>query len=300
MVSDLDKIKIPIFAMAMGWKGRNGFPDTVNNYGFSDATMNMLRRIEKDGYPLGCRDLYSEAVLKRNGINNTVMTGCAAWYDLKYVDSMQLNNCDSEIRKIYVSEPARIENFNQFIGVISFLKSRFPNAEIKAVFHRGVSADEYTSDKAGKALSGLCSKLNQMDIPYEDISFGSDKLSIYEKCDIHIGYRVHAHIYNLSQRRRSILIQEDGRGAGVNQALGLREIFAFEVEPEYKNQFIQKSLRKINLLGKPSETVCFDLDDYLTALEKENYIQFEWAFERMRYYYHNMVEHLSGLKELDK
>lgn len=285
--------------MAMGWKGRNGFPDTVNKYDFSDATMSLLHRIEKDGFPLGCRDLYSEAVLKRSGINNTVMTGCAAWYDLKYVDSTQLNNFGSEIRKIYVSEPARIENFNQFIGVINFLKSRFPKAEIKAVFHRGVSTDEYTSDKAGKALAELCSKLNQMNIPYEDISFGSDKLSTYEECDIHIGYRVHAHIYNLSQRRRSILIQEDGRGSGVNQALGLREVFAFEVEPEYKNQFIQKSLRKINLLGKPSETVCVDIDDYLTALEKENYIQYKWAFERMRYYYGNMRKHLAQLISLD-
>ena len=60
-----------------------------------------------------------------------------------------------------------------------------------------------------------------------DISSGAEGFSVYDDCDLHVGYRVHAHIYNISIRHRSILIEEDGRGAGVNAALQLPRICAY-------------------------------------------------------------------------
>jgi hypothetical protein len=38
--------------------------------------------------------------------------------------------------------------------------------------------------------------------------------------DFHIGYRVHSHIFSLSQRKASILIAEDSRGVGQVAAMG--------------------------------------------------------------------------------
>jgi ketol-acid reductoisomerase len=38
--------------------------------------------------------------------------------------------------------------------------------------------------------------------------------------DFHLGYRVHSHIFSLSQRIPSILIAEDSRGVGQAEAMG--------------------------------------------------------------------------------
>ena len=40
-------------------------------------------------------------------------------------------------------------------------------------------------------------------------------MKFYEKMDFHIGYRVHAHLYFLSRRVPTVLINEDGRGTGM-------------------------------------------------------------------------------------
>jgi hypothetical protein len=38
--------------------------------------------------------------------------------------------------------------------------------------------------------------------------------------DLHVGYRVHSHIFSLSQRKTSVLIGEDSRGIGQVAAMG--------------------------------------------------------------------------------
>jgi len=47
---------------------------------------------------------------------------------------------------------------------------------------------------------------------------------VYEDFDLHIGYRVHAHLYFLSRRIPSILLSEDVRGSGQAKSLGMEEI----------------------------------------------------------------------------
>lgn len=44
--------------------------------------------------------------------------------------------------------------------------------------------------------------------------------ALYGNADLHIGYRVHAHLFCLSRRIPSILINEDSRGVGQAAALG--------------------------------------------------------------------------------
>jgi hypothetical protein len=45
---------------------------------------------------------------------------------------------------------------------------------------------------------------------------------LYGGADLHIGYRVHAHLFCLSRRVPSILINEDSRGVGQAAALGTK------------------------------------------------------------------------------
>lgn len=294
LVENLEDIKVPIFAMALGWNGQNDFSKAVYKYSFSDSTKKLLRRIENDGYSLGCRDFFSERVLQNNGMCNTIMTGCSAWYDLQYINCFDIQN-NGEIKSILLSDPASSGNYKQFLNVIKYVKKRFTHAEIKVVFHRGVNYDKYTDKETGKSLENLCREIKHLNIEYIDISYDSHKMNVYSKCDLHIGYRVHAHIYNLSQRRRSILIEEDGRGAGVDEALGLRQIRAYNELKLVESEYVMKILRRLSPYNTTSEFVCMEIEDYLQELEKNEYVQFEWAFKRMNYYYSKMCKHLSQL-----
>lgn len=295
LVSDLNKLKIPIFALAMGWHGYDFMPVTTYNYYFDESSKILLKRIEENGFPLGCRDYYSEKVLHNNGIKNTVMTGCAAWYDLDYVNTTSIRN-DGEIKNIVISDPANIKNLNELIEIIDFLKKRFPKVILKVAFHRGISADNFTSGRVGQATEKICLVLQEKGVEFCDISYGCNGFDIYNDCDIHIGFRVHAHIYNLSQRRRSILVEEDGRGAGVNEALGLRHITAYDCLKKIDNDFMRKVINRVPIYETSSMYVCKELDDYLIDLERTNYKQMEWAFARMNYFYTQIAEHLQLLK----
>lgn len=290
LMDRLDDIKIPLFAMAMGWKGADGETQTIYGYNFSEKTKSLLDRIKKDGFLMGCRDLLSERVLNYNGYDKTIMTGCAAWYNISY-KGQKIGGGD----RICVSEPANSRNFKQFLLLIDFIKNKYPISEIIAVFHRGISADKLTSDIEGAKREKLKELITKMGIEVLDISYGSDGFAIYDTCRLHIGYRVHAHIYNLSCRKYSILIEEDGRGEGVDEVLGLKGMRT------YYNGFYAAKNKYVKQLCKhmPNniKNLFLELDDYLNFLEKTDYVIFKWAFERMEYYFQNMIVHLKTLEE---
>ena len=240
LVEDLNKIKIPFFALAMGWKGQADLPSTIFNYNFTNSSMKLLKRFEMDGFGLGCRDYFSQNVLRRAGITDTTMTGCVAWYDLKCINENKIVNKGKKIKNIYISDPADSRNYRQFLEIIKYCRNKFRDAEVKVIFHRGIKWDSHTPKEQGKSLEKLCYKLKKYGIEYVDISYGNEQFNLYKSCDLHIGYRVHAHIYSLSQRQRTILIEEDGRGAGVDQALGLKQIKAYDCRKIIDSKYRRK------------------------------------------------------------
>jgi predicted regulator of Ras-like GTPase activity (Roadblock/LC7/MglB family) len=53
------------------------------------------------------------------------------------------------------------------------------------------------------------------------VADGLDRFEkVYSEADLHLGYRVHSHIFSLSNRSASILVNEDTRGVGQVQTLG--------------------------------------------------------------------------------
>lgn len=92
---------------------------------------------------------------------------------------------------------------------------------------------------------------------------------------MHIGFRVHAHIYNLSRRNCSVLIEEDGRGAGVNQALGLCPITAYD----YAVKTWPDGEHMISTVGKSENAYLLQLlDDHLNNLYQVDFLQIRHAF----------------------
>lgn len=289
LVSDINLIQPKLFMMGCGWFGATNKASEVWKYQFGQSTKALLKRVAADSTVFGCRDYYAVRVLKANGFDNSLMTGCPAWYD---IDKLKLRlSKDIIIRSIAVSDPADVKRYgSQSMKICRFLKKRYPNAEMHYFFHRGVKADRYTNRETADIIEKLISGLTHMGFIIHDISYGSDGFSLYDSCDMHVGHRVHAHIYNLSQRKLSVLIEEDSRGAGVNEALGLWSIKAYNNrKKEGASSVFGKAYNKIFDYTAENPYVVRELDTYLGNMENSDYLIMDQAFAHMESYYQNML-----------
>ena len=226
LARDLDNIKVPIIPMGIGWKSFPGDHATLINYRFTAESMKVLRRIQEGTIYFGCRDYLTQAVLQRNGITNTLVTGDPVWYELGSIGHEM--KAPPEVRRI-VYTPSQGQHFHlQSIGVMRLLRDMFPDSEIFCSFHRGTEADMFTTGQEAKRLKLLMHEAKNAGLEVVDTSYDLKRIAFYNSCDIHVGYRLHGHLYFLSTRKPSILLHEDGRGRGASEALGVRGIDAFK------------------------------------------------------------------------
>jgi hypothetical protein len=87
--------------------------------------------------------------------------------------------------------------------------------------------------------------LEENGIDFKDIS-GSESALIqsYTACDLHVGYRVHAHIFCSSISRPSVLLSEDGRGVALKEVVGG---LSFKAYTHRSSSLIAKVLGKLKL-----------------------------------------------------
>lgn len=286
LAPDLSLIKIPIFILGMGWWAADTSPETIYAYQMDDKMLSLLQRVTADTGVLGCRDWYSVNALRNSGLMNGMMTGCPAWYDLEALDKLSLWPEKKELahaKKICVSDPGQTCNFAHMEQLVQYLRDNFSDAEIICVFHRGPKLDRYTDPGVADMQKELMQRLLNMGAKCRDISYGADGFQVYEDCDLHIGFRVHAHIYNLSRRNISILIEEDGRGGGVNDALGLERIMACQ--------------KAAGGGYKSNGLLLFQVEDALVNLMDSGFLRIEHAFGMMRRYYDGMEKHIKSISK---
>jgi hypothetical protein len=67
---------------------------------------------------------------------------------------------------------------------------------------------------------------------YEAADLAADLASmerLYGSAALHVGWRLHAHLFCLSRRQVSFLLEEDCRGRGASEALGVRGVRSWRV-----------------------------------------------------------------------
>jgi hypothetical protein len=218
LVNDLRKIKVPIIPFGLGWCGR---PSNPNEFRFNADSKMLLDNIHSTIENSSCRDDITASVLKNCGYNNVTMTGCPVWYDVESIGKeFEIKN---SIKKIVFTTAADPKLIKQTYLLIKSINKYFPDAEITMSYHRGIFPDKHTTYRAtiGYLLMYGVAKLVNRKIKIKDVAYKLEKLDFYDDCDFHIGYRVHAHLYFLSKRLPSMLINEDGRGKGMVQTMGL-------------------------------------------------------------------------------
>lgn len=236
LVEDLSRLETPITNLGGGWRGFPGDEISVENYQFSKKSRELLDKISKD---IGgsCRDFLTQRTLKNNGYDNFVMTGCPVWYDIEHIgEEMEV---PEEIEKIVFTPPADRIYLDQSSRVIEVLSDLFGDAKKYCSFHRGIERDENTPKSKEVFYKKIAAKAEDEDFIVKDTSYDTSKLDFYQDCDLHVGYRVHGHLYFLAHRIPSILIEEDGRGRGANESLGSPRI------PAWRRRFMYDRMPEI-------------------------------------------------------
>lgn len=259
---ELERINVPIIPMGLGWKSQ--LNQTPASFKFTESSKDFIKAIHGKIEHSSVRDVLTKQVINNNGIENVLMTGCPAWYDLEYFDKSY--EFSREFKQIVVSMPAKYHE--QVPILLRYLKSRFPDAKRLITFHHGFWTRLTTS--------GLYSFFNfakmavigkRYGYSIVDLSGNIGKLSVYDaENSLHVGYRVHAHLYCLSHKTDSILINEDVRGHGQAESLNLESFDASDKQiTEKLDKFFDKHYKT---KGEEIKLALSTIKDTFPVMEK--------------------------------
>ena len=214
---DLSRINVPVLAYGLGWKGKLG--QEPEDFRFAPEATGFVQNIHHDKTRFSsARDHLTVRMLAANGVENVAMTGCPAWYDETKIDQDYEHNPNP--KRIVLSMPAVPQA--QVPHLMAYLAKRFPKAQRYLSYQAGYRSThskksaEYTRWNRQMVLRGLLHGFKPIEFAGNFPKFEQ----FMQTVDFHIGYRVHSHIFSLSQRKASILIAEDSRGVGQVAAMG--------------------------------------------------------------------------------
>ena len=299
LATNLDDIKVPIIIMGTGWFGVPGDDATLAQYGFNASTMRLFQRATANGRMIGVRDHLTERALTNNGISNVLMTGCPSWYDLDHLDGEF--HAPNPVKTVVFTPPARRIFSDQAVEVMRVLRRLFPDARLFCSFHRGLAQDEQTPEREAQWLGELAQRAGDLGYEVVDASYGLENALFYEDCDLHVGYRVHGHLYFLAKRKPSFLVQEDGRGRGASEALGLPDIRGWErtafgrVAARVKEPRFSYFLEKRGMDVRARGAVPSELERYVGRETESGFAGFKELSQTFRRHYGTMVRFLESI-----
>jgi hypothetical protein len=224
LAEDLSRLEVPVIPMALGWCGEPA--RRPERFAFDEGALRALRLLYGKIDLGACRDEATQAILRRHGIANTLVTGCIVWHDLESFG--RAFSAPEPIARVVFTPGARRALLLQNAALLRAVRRRFPGAEIACVFHRGLTHDAHTRRSDVWAARWLRRVALRQGCVVVDAAFDTEKIRFYRDCDLHVGYRLHAHLAFLSMRKPSFLMQEDGRGIGASASLGTHDVYAFD------------------------------------------------------------------------
>lgn len=269
IVDDLSKVKVPIVPFGLGWAGSP--MNHPEKFRFDDQAAEFLKRVHGAIETSSCRDVLTESVVKQNGFENVTMTGCPVWYHLDSIGKEFEEK--SEIKKVVITTPASQKLVKQTLKVVRLTKKQFPGAKLYLSFHRGIFPGKGTGYRKSLAYISMCigAFFIKPGIKVTNVAHDLRRLDYYDGCDFHIGYRVHAHLYFLSKRMPSVLINEDGRGRGQVLSMNLPELNIDDPELLTKvdkvlSDYKKKNFKSFKAVGKFIDARFEVMKDFLKKL----------------------------------
>lgn len=214
LVDDLKMIKIPIVSIGTGakemspiliknHKKQDDFDPTKTNINFSNSINELFSNVKK---PISARDNFTQTVLQKNNFTDVVLTGDPAWYDFEQMEKSFM--IPEKINRISFTTPHAPWMMEQAKSIISLFEKLWPQGKLFCCLHSGKNLEDQTVADFAQSQGHEIKILKST----KDLEF-------YKTCDIHLGYRLHAHIYNLRNHIPSWLIYEDARGWAFDQTI---------------------------------------------------------------------------------
>lgn len=250
LTAKLENITVPIITLGIGWKSYKARWQDTYNYPLSGGTMSLLEKVNSTPISSSVRDFQTLNMLNFKGFNNFIMTGCPAYYDLDSIgkDILPPKKPNKVAFSLGVSfiESKSMEKLmkTQILAV----KEHYFSAEFEVVFHHSLDTDLFLSTPGGSKSHNYNHNkfalwLESKNIKYVDISGSAENLiTYYEAVDLHVGYRVHAHIFMNSISKLSLLISEDGRAKGSYSVIGGMVIDGYH---NFKDSYFSKGMNKL-------------------------------------------------------
>jgi len=206
-IEDVIESGIPIYIISSGTSlDVSGITD-LDSY-LNDRSKEVLRKLDDKAVHFGIRGALSYKFLKNMGLKNIQHTGDVAFYSESYLGKKFEK--PKKVNNIVISDPHRAIAYRKsFLELIKQLKTNFPLAELTVALHGKNEVIESLCLKEGIRFSSI----------YRDKKAG---LEIYDNADLHIGYRVHAHVSTLKRRKISYLLEQDGRGCDYGLSLPVK------------------------------------------------------------------------------
>jgi len=248
---NLDEIEVPMLTMGIGWYSKKGNWENTHDYKLSNDSVKLLEKINSSGYLSSVRDYHTLNTLFSKGMRNFLMTGCPALYDKQFLNSKidESKTINKIAFSLGVSLRISKKMYQQMQNVLLLIHELFPSTHIDVVFHHSPSKEYINTHGSNRALYNAQNSfliwLKENNFHYVDISGSAEKLiNYYSNVDLHIGYRVHAHIFMNSISKLSILLNEDGRGKGLEKVLGG---MIFDAYDEVNDTSIFKVLHRLSI-----------------------------------------------------
>jgi len=276
LVDDLDRIKVPVVTMGIGWYSHKGRWEDTHHYPMNKLSQDLLAKIAQSGLTSSVRDYHTLNALNEMGYSNYSMTGCPALYCRDHLEKPLV--VPAEIRKIGFSLGVSMKSsprmFRQMQDAVLKVREVFPKAVTEVVFHHAVGQKYLETHGAAsdlhQAQERFLAWLEAEKIPYVDISGSAENLmEYYSGCDLHIGYRVHAHIFMSSVAKPSVLLSEDGRG------IALKEVLSGVSLESYSSCAKNKVVTALHKASIP-------FDDYVPALGMISDLEHQLKYETSR------------------
>lgn len=217
----LERIEVPIIPFGLGWKG--GLNKPAEQFKFLPEAEEFVRTIHQGNHFSSARDHQTVGILNRLEIENAIMTGCPAWYD---EEQLQRDYQHREVKNLVFSMPAVPQE--RVIPLLQHLAKKYPKARKTLAFNAGYRSTRST-DRAKYTRWNYQVLLRARLLGFQPVSLESNLKRFFEvmgAADLHVGFRVHSHIFSLSQRITSALIAEDSRGISQLEALGSKPLLA--------------------------------------------------------------------------
>ena len=271
LTKDIDDIKVPIILLGVGWSDFPGNEADIKKFKFSKKSLEILRKIDASFDKFSCRDYNTRKILYNSGFYNAWMTGCPAWYDLRYVNKPF--DTSNNIDKIVFTPAQREIYYSQTIEIMKMLKDMFPNEKLYCSFHRGMNQDKYTSEQEALRFNNIKKMGLQLGYEIVNAAYDLENIKFYEKCDLHVGYRLHGHINFLSLRKPSFLLHEDSRGRGFSDTMGLPGIQAWEQGIIGNITFLPKKIKQYTI--KSDRLAIRKLNNYIAEQVKNGFSKYK-------------------------